>query len=387
MKVALVNNRFSSSHGGLERFACNLARTLLSNGHEVHLFAQSIENVPTGAWQHQIRVARKPAFLRIWSFANKVRSALKNEDFDIVYGLTRTVPLDIYRMGDGVQRHWLALRYPQPLQRWLYCFVNLTHGINLYLEKKVFNPRNCRMWVSNSKLCQDHAVRYLNVERERVRVIYNGVDHAQFNTQAARTSRESVRQNYGIDKEDIAIVYVAHNWRRKGLAVLLRAMARLGQSGCHLHLLVVGRGKPAQFETLISDLALSQRVHFVGATHDVVDYYGAGDLFVLPTQYDPFSNVCLEAMACGLPVITTKENGAAEVVEHGTSGFLQENPDSEEELAQWLEQCLDREKLIEMGQRAEETSKTFTLERNLEETLALFRQIAAEKGADKDARL
>lgn len=387
MKVALVNNRFSSSHGGLERFACNLARALMSNGHEVHLFAQSIENVPAGAWQHQIRVPRKPAFLRIWSFASKVRSAIQKEDFDIVYGLTRTVPLDIYRMGDGVQRHWLALRYPQTWWRWLNCFVNLTHALNLYLEKQVFHPSNCQMWVSNSRLCQDHAVRYLNVERERVRVIYNGVDHAQFNPRTARTNRDLIRQNYGIDKEDIAIVFVAHNWHRKGLAVLLRAMARLGQAGGHLHLFVVGRGKPAQFDTLIRGLALSQRVHFVGATHDVVDYYGAGDLFVLPTQYDPFSNVCLEAMACGLPVITTMENGAAEVVAQGTSGFLQENPDSHEELAKWLEQCLDREKLKEMGERAEETSRAFTLERNLEETLALFRQIAAEKGADKDARL
>lgn len=385
MKIALVNNRFSSSHGGLERFACNLARTLIAGGHEVHLFAQSFADIPVGVRTHLVSVPRKPAVLRIWSFARKVRAAIREDRFDIVYGLTRTVPLDIYRMGDGVQRHWLMLRYPQPLWRWLNSHLNLTHALNLALEKQVFTPENCRMWVANSRLCQEQALHYFNVDRDRVRVVYNGVDHALFNPQRARARRQELRQACKIGDQDIAVIYVAHNWRRKGLSVLLRAMAARINEGGRLHLLVIGRGKKAKFTPLIRDLGLTDRVHFAGSSQNVVDYYGAGDLFVLPTQYDPFSNVCLEAMACGLPIITTAENGAAEVVEHGVSGFIQNDSGCAEELARWLGFCLDREQLARMGLEAVQASRSFTLERNLEETLAVFKQIAVEKGGSGHA--
>ena len=155
--------------------------------------------------------------------------------------------------------------------------------------------------MTNSQLCKRHAQKYYGVPPERIAVIYNGVDHATFDPEKVFIHREKMREVLGLSESDVAILFVAGNWKRKGLDVLLRAVAGLGEKGCSFHVVVVGRGKPAVYRWLVNRLNLEGRVHFNGPTTRVESYYGAGDLLVLPTLYDPFANVCLEAMACGLP--------------------------------------------------------------------------------------
>ena len=375
MKIALINNRFSASHGGLERYACNLTKMLLTRGHEVHLYAQAIQDVPEQAQKHLVHVFKKPSWLRILIFVMQVKRQISSEQYDIVYGLTKAFPLDVYRMGDGVHRHWLAIRFPNPVWRMINCMINFTYAMNLFMESRVFKTKNCRIWVSNSKLCQKHAEQYLNVSPEQLRVIYNGVDQTEFNPVLAKSDRHVTRGEMGLGEDDIAITYIANNWRRKGLGVLLKAISRLGQRGKNIHVLVVGRGNPKKFDNLIKTLNLAQQVHFLGTTKNVIKYYGAGDLFVLPTKYDPFSNVCLEAMACGLPVITTLENGASEIIDIGKTGYVQQDPDSDEELSKLLAECLDISKLAQLGDSAFKVSQGFTLEKNFQETFSLFQEL------------
>jgi UDP-glucose:(heptosyl)LPS alpha-1,3-glucosyltransferase len=141
-----------------------------------------------------------------------------------------------------------------------------------------------------------------------------------------------------------------------------------------VHLLVVGRGRPAPFRRLSRRLGVEERTHFIGATSAVQRYYAAGDLLVLPTLYDPFANVCLEAMACGLPVVTTAGNGAAEIIIPGENGFVQHDPGNAAELASLLAECLDRSRLLHMSDRARETAIPFTCEHNMTQTCTLFQQ-------------
>ncbi len=380
MKVALVNHTFSSSHGGLERFSLNLATALHAHGHEVHAFAQRMEGLPEGIVRHTITSARRPAWWRPLSFQRHVRRSLAGQEFDIVYGLTRFFPLDLYRMGDGVQRHWLRLRYPFAPWRWLNCLLNPVHLVNLYLERRVMQAGNCRHIVTNSHLCREHASRYYGVNFERVRVVYNGVDHALFNPNAVRAFRAEIRSELGLADRDLMILYVSNNWKRKGLAVILKALALLGERGENLHIVVVGRGRPGSFRKLAERLGLAHRLHIVGATSEIQKYYGAGDLLVLPTLYDPFANVCLEAMACGLPVISTTENGASELINSGRNGYVQRNATDSVELAALLEACLDRNRLRAMGECAHRTALPFTREQNMRENLDLFRELLERSG-------
>jgi UDP-glucose:(heptosyl)LPS alpha-1,3-glucosyltransferase len=184
-----------------------------------------------------------------------------------------------------------------------------------------------------------------------------------------------------LDDSDIVILYVSNNWRRKGLAVLISAMALLGQRGASLRLVVVGRGRPAPFLRLARRLGLNERIRFVSPTREVQRYYAAGDLLVLPTVYDPFANVCLEAMACGLPVVTTAGNGAAELIRAGENGYVQSDPGDASELAGLLAHCLDLQRLRHMGERARETAIPYSRERNMEQTLGFFQWLLTGRGA------
>lgn len=379
MKIALVNKTFSLSHGGAERFSVNLARVLHREGHEVQVFAHRAEDLPEGVPVHTVPMARKPAFWRIVSFAGNVRRMLAAQDFDIVYGLTQIYPQDLHRMGGGIHRHWMRIRYPFAPLRWLNYLVNPAHLANIWLEGHIYRIGNYRRIVTNSRLCQGHARQYYGVPAERTAVIYNGVDHETFNPDGVQRYRAEVRRELGLGDDDLVLLFVASNWKRKGLDVILRALSALGRKGSALHVLVVGRGKPAPFKALAAQIGVSERIHFVGPSSQVERYYGAGDLLVLPTLYDPFSNVCLEGMACGLPVITTSANGAAEIVRDGENGYVQQDPRSALELAHCLEQCLDAQRRDAMARAARETSLAYTPERNMRETLDLCREVVTEQ--------
>jgi UDP-glucose:(heptosyl)LPS alpha-1,3-glucosyltransferase len=371
MKIALVNHSFSLSHGGLERFSVNLATALHQEGHEVHAIAQRFSDLPAAVQTHPLSVPRKPSFWRIFSFHRVAAQAVQADSFDIVYGLVRFFPLDVYRMGDGVQKHWMRIRYPFSLWRWLNYLINPAHLCNLYLERRILTAPGCRI-VTNSRLCKEHPQQYYGVSAERIQVVYNGVNHQVFNPQQMAALRPAVREELGLGNEAIAVLHISNNWKRKGLAVLLEAVDRLGAKGAKVHVIVVGRGRAAPFRKLAGRLGLTARLHLVGESSQVQRYYAAGDLMVLPTLYDPFSNVCLEAMACGLPVITTAANGAAELIRPGQNGYVQQDPLDAEELARWLGKCLEPEVLESMGTVAWQTSLPFTREKNMQETIGVF---------------
>jgi UDP-glucose:(heptosyl)LPS alpha-1,3-glucosyltransferase len=379
MKIALVNKTFSLSHGGAERFSVNLATAFCREGHDVHVFANRAEDLPDEVVVHTVPSPQKPAVRRVLSFPRQVRKLLITDEYDIVYGLTQIYPQDLHRMGGGIHRHWMRIRYPFAPWRWCNYLFNMTHLMNIYLEKQIYRPDNYRRIVTNSRLCAKHARQYYDVPPERIAVIYNGVDHHTFNPEKVGSHREDVRGGLGLEEKDLVFLFVASNWQRKGLDVLIRAVSTLGIKGKSCHVLVVGRGKPSPFVKLARQLGLENRVHFVGPTREIQRYYAAGDLMVLPTLYDPFANVCLEAMACGKPVITTSANGAAEIIRPGETGFVQKDPRSYIELALLLEKCLDREKRMAMGRRAREISLDFTLRKNLMETIDVCRQVQAEK--------
>ncbi len=380
MKIALINKTFSLSHGGGERFSLNLATALWREGHDVHIFAQQVDSLPEQVTLHLIPVVR-PSFRRILSFAKQVRAMMAGETFDIVYGLTQVFPQDLHRMGGGIHRHWMQVRFPFAPWRWLNYLVSPVHLANLYLESRIYHTGNFRHIVTNSQLCKRHAQEYYGIPPERISVIYNGVDCATFDPEKVVFHRDLMREKLGLRRKDVAILFIASNWKRKGLDVLLRAVAFLGEKGRPFHVVVVGRGKPESFRKQIQRLGLGLRVHFTGHTKEVAKYYGVGDLLVLPTLYDPFANVCLEAMACGLPVVTTAANGVAEIIRPGENGFVQQDPSNEQELGVFLEHLLPEKHRSKIGQAAQDTAIEFTTERNMAETLELCLHVLEEKSA------
>jgi UDP-glucose:(heptosyl)LPS alpha-1,3-glucosyltransferase len=183
----------------------------------------------------------------------------------------------------------------------------------------------------------------------------------------------------GIPSDVSVVLFISNNWKRKGLSTILQALALLNQEVSPYHLIVVGRGNPRPFLKMSRKLYLLDRVHFVGFTHDVQKFYSAADLFVFPSFYDSFGNVCLEAMACELPVIASASSGASEIIREGANGYVLKDANNAEELSHLLEICSDRVKLRNMGQAARETSEQYTWQENVLKNLDVCRRIIDKK--------
>jgi UDP-glucose:(heptosyl)LPS alpha-1,3-glucosyltransferase len=375
VKIALVRKDFSPKGGGGERYSVDLARALRDFGHEVHVFSHRYEQLK-GISFHTVAVPFKPFGLQNWIFAKNVRLALSRNEFDIVNGLSQIYPQDIYRLGDGIHKHWLSVRRPTIFSH-LYDKVSPRHRLLLHLEKKIFSPGNYKRIIANSELCKQHAINYYKVPPQLVDVIYCGVDFAIFNS-SVRNEGSQLRTSLGIGREPIVVLFVGTNYGRKGLDTLLQAISRLKYKEKY-RLLVVGKGNIPRYQRLAQRLGLQEITIFCGFQEKMPPFYGAADIFVLPSYYDPFGNVCLEAMACGLPVITTRETGVSELMAHGKSGFVLEHPDNIRALANWLESLIDPELRRSMGAEAQEQAALLTIERNAKHTILAYERVLEDK--------
>jgi UDP-glucose:(heptosyl)LPS alpha-1,3-glucosyltransferase len=376
LKIALITKRVSQSLGGAERVSANLAGKLSKAGHDVHICTGHMDTALEGTETHLIKTVKWLSPLRLLSFQRKVRNILRKEKFDLVYSLCQVYPVDIYRVGDGIHRHWMKVLYPNTLQRWLKYLTSLVHLVMRFLEGRIFSKGNCSFFITNSMLVKDQIIEYFHIPGEKIKVIYNGVDHNAFNV-GVKKYRNEMRRQYGIEEKDLVILFVSNNWERKGLATIIEAIAKTGTG--KIRLLIVGRGNKKRYFSLAGNKKISpEKIIFTGRTGDVEKYYGMSDIFILPSRYEPFANVCLEAMACGLPVITTKTNGASEVIMHGRNGFILDDWRDSSGLANIVKDMTVESLRREIGENAAETAQNYTWERHLEETRRVFDLIVAQ---------
>jgi len=370
LKIALITKRVSQSLGGVERVSVNLAGKLAEAGHDVHIFTGQIDAAIEGTETRLIKTVAWLAPLRLLSFQRIVRSMLRKEKFDLVYSLCQVYPVDIYRVGDGIHRHWMKVQYPGFLLRWMNYLTSLVHLVMRFLEGKIFQDGSRRLFITNSQLVKDQIIQYFPVSEEMIKVIYNGVDHTIFSKEL-KAFRGEMRREYRIDDEDLIVLFVSNNWERKGLATIIEAIAKTGNR--NIRLLVVGRGNMRRYSSLARKKKINTgQIIFTGRTGDVGKYYGMADIFVLPSRYEPFANVCLEAMACGLPVVTTKTNGASELIKGGENGFLLEAWDDSRGLSEIINKLSDKRTRKGIGHNAADTAKSYTWEKHLAETEAIF---------------
>ncbi len=319
LHIALVRQRYNP-YGGAERFVANAMRALDADGAELTLVTR---HWPSGAESQALLC--DPFYLgnvwRDWGFARCVCRSLAQREFDLVQSHERLPCCDVYRAGDGVHREWLAQRRRVlgPIAR-LGVALNPYHRYVLGAEQRLFASPQLKAVICNSHMVKEEIRRHFGFPEEKLHVVYSGVDLDAFHPGLAEQHRAAVRRRLGIAAGATVFLFVGSGFERKGLAATLRALAALPDGA---HLLVVGKDKKlAHFRRLAGRLGLAERIAFLDGQEDVKPYYGAADAFVLPTLYDPFPNAALEAFACGLPVITSRKSGAAELVVPGVNGFV-----------------------------------------------------------------
>ena len=353
----------------------DLARALRDSGHEVHVFAHRYETLK-GLSFHSVAVPVKPFGLQSWVFAKNARLAVDRNEFDIVNGLSQIYPQDVYRMGDGIHKHWLD-QHPGNTFTRIWNTISPRHRLILNIERKIFTAENYKRIVAISHLCKQHAITYYNVPFNLIDVIYCGVNFDVFNS-SVRNEGELLRKNLGIDRKTIVVLFVGMNFARKGLASLLRAVSQLRDKERY-RILIIGKGNVPRYMKLARELGLNGICLFCGFQDGMPAFYGCADVFVLPSYYEPLGNACLEAMACGLPVIATRETGASELILHGRSGFIMDTPENPLALANWLEALEDQDLRRSMGAEARGQVAFLTIERNVKQTILAYEKALENK--------
>lgn len=314
MRIAVIREECSFTKGGAERYAANLSNSLAALGHEVCVLSAKFGEGLNPAIRHvPIMVNRLTSASRTRSFHENAQKALVGLDVERVFALSRSFPADAFRVSDPIHRYWMHIRYPNPITRALQA-INPRHRTILNIEDAIFNPANTSVIVTNSELsktiiCENHAF-----PAERIHVVYNGVDLKTFSPAAVPPVTLSA--------EGVRLLFVGQDFKRKGLGPLVRAIAQLKSCGVKCQLRVVGRDKTEPYVRLARELGAEDVISFEGPSGKIQEAYRQADLLVFPSLYDPFANVCLEALACGLPVLTTTTNGSSEIVTEGQDGYI-----------------------------------------------------------------
>ena len=316
-RLAIVRQKYNP-HGGAERFVARALGALAARGGlDVTLLAREWQEGAGAAWRHEKIAPRYVTRLgRDRGFARAAQRRFG--DFDLVQSHERIPGAAIFRAGDGIHASWLEQqdRVLGPAARLARALTPYHHYL-LAAESEMFRHPALRTVICNSRIVRDDIARRFAVPEDKLVLIYNGVDTAAFSPDLAR-HRALKRREWGIPDDAPVLAYVGSGFERKGVATALDAIAPYPQ----LHLLVAGRDKHARrYRRRAGRLGIAARTHFLDAVADTRPVYGAADALILPTLYDPFPNVCVEAFACGLPVFTSPMCGAADWIVEGRNGW------------------------------------------------------------------
>lgn len=376
MRIALIRQKYTP-FGGAERYMARLVEGLAAAGHEVHILAAQWDaGGDARVTLHRVPIARKPGWLKSLTFSLGCKKIIESERFDVVFSLERTLRQDVYRAGDGCHRIWLRQKQlGKGVLSWLATYLSPFQLAYLRLERKLFTDERLKAIIANSRRGKAEIVELYGVDPAKIHVIYNGIDAAAFPLEQRERLRLELAERYGL-KDELRILYVGSGFARKGVPALIEAAAKLT---IPFRLFIVGKGRTSGLKRRAEQLGISERVEFTGPVRDVEKYYLGCDVFAFPTLYDPFSNATLEAMACGLPVVTSSFNGVSELIEEGESGFVLRDPINAAEIARCIEKMSGEETRREMGRRAQLAVQGLTMEQNTRESLAVIESVLKAK--------
>lgn len=387
MKIGICYESVVPARGGCETYIADLIRRLVADRHEVHLYAEERDAaaLPKHVVFHAIMPTAGPRFLKPWRFAAACARAVDREGHDVVLGFVKTWRQDVLipqgglhvasaeyglrKYGNGVER-LVAL-----IGKWL----SPSYWSFLLLERRQYLGRDRPLIIVPSRFVEEHLKRFYGISGQRVRVIPNAIDPGRFIARDRLRLREEMRKRLGIGPDEPTALFVGHNYRLKGLDTLLKALSL--RPDLPVRVLVCGSARIGRYQRQVKRLGLEDRVHLLGFFPEVRQAFFAADFLVHPTFYDPCSLVVLEALACGLPVITTACNGAAELLHPPEDGLVIEDPGDAEGLGRCIEQFCDSERRRAAAEAARRTAATWTFEHHYRMVMKVLEEAVRVRAA------
>ncbi|AOM41749.1 glycosyltransferase family 4 protein [Xenorhabdus hominickii] len=318
LRLAIVRQKYRLD-GGAERFISRALEALDQQQLELNVITRSWQGESNTNWHiHLCNPIKYGRISRESGFAKSARHLWQKEQFDLVQSHERIAGCDIYRAGDGVHISWLHQR-ARILSNWKakWLFNDRYHRYVMKAEKEMYSDPALKQVICNAEMVKKEIIEQFGVSENKISVIYNAIDSNKF-FPADEQTRLAWRKQYEVPPTVKCLIYVGSGFERKGLSAAIKTVARTGD-----HLLVVGKDKEQKkYQDIADSLGCRHRIHFMGLQKNTLPFYQMSDALLLPTLYDPFPNVVLEAMACGLPVITSTTCGGAEFITEGKNGFV-----------------------------------------------------------------
>jgi UDP-glucose:(heptosyl)LPS alpha-1,3-glucosyltransferase len=389
MHLALNFRRVDPSRGGAETYVADLCRYLVGAGHRVDLFAEGLADgyLPTDINLVKVNAPGRTKSERILNFARNSEVALLQAQHDCSIGFINTWAHDVIIPQGGVHQGSItanAQRFPAPFRQ-LYLLgkaANPKQWIYQSIERRQYQADRRVRVVAVSNMVKRHIEEFHHVPRNQIYVVPNAIDPERLIVGQPGAVRCAFRNRLGLEPGDLVGLFAAHNFALKGLKPLLEALAgrrKRAEGSRPIHLLVCGSGEPAPYRRLANRLGIGELVRFLGFCPEVEACYWSSDFFVQPTYYDPCSLVVMEALACGLPVITTAQNGASELLADGREGYILTAPDELGELIAALDHMTDDAARSAMSEHAARLGRMQTFDKHVARLIAIFEEVAAAR--------
>jgi UDP-glucose:(heptosyl)LPS alpha-1,3-glucosyltransferase len=398
MNIAFCYESVLPARGGCETYIADLARRLLADRHEVHLYAcrWDEQTLPRGIQYHAIPQRWSPRFLKPWRFGRLCLKAMADQRHDVTMGFDKTWGLDVLYPQGGLHaacaQHNLR-KHARPFVRQLARIAksfDAAHWSYSLLERRQYLSNQPTSIIVNSNMVRDHFMRYYHIAPGQLQVVRSAIDPQRFPEQDRLRCRAACREQYGIAPQEVVGLFAAMNYHLKGLEPLLHATQRLFArpefvgNPPPFRLMIVGNPRARAYQRLAHRLGISDVVRFVGYCAEMRNAYFAADFLVHPTFYDPCSLVVLEALACGLPIITTRYNGASELLHTSgphQDGYVLSDPHDHQQLAWCLAQMMDAGRRHTLAQAARRTATQWTFEQHYRQLMTVLVEAAKRKQA------
>ena len=378
MRIALTHTRFQR-HGGVEGIIFHLARGLLAAGDEVHVFCDRWEHLEHERLRfHRVRPLRAGEACKVWSFDRRLRRALDRHELDIVHGFTKTSRQDVYTDGSGTleafERFSLPARDPlrRILRRW-----GPHRRVVARLEAERYRRGSFRRVIAMSKMALGQVAGRYGLGDGEIEVVYNGVDLEAFSPAVRQRERAAVRAQLGLGDVPV-VLFVGNDDRRKGADLLVRAVARAGAGDApRWRCVLAGRLRDeARLRRIAAEGGVT--LDLLGPRSDIPRLLAAADALALPSRFDIFGQVVLEAMAAGVPPLVSRAAGASELVDHDEDGWLF-GADDGEGLTEGLRRLAAPDRREAMGRKARRTAEAHSQDAHVRRVREIYAEVLAEK--------
>ena len=385
-KIAFALEKFSSYAGGAELYTVSLATTLVENRWDVHFFGEAWDGEPKDAHFHEIYIPRfLPSWIKMLLFAWKHKKMTEKQHYDVVMGFGNTIYMNVYQSHGGVHQLSTARKvYAENnvirrIVKRISILLSMKQWVRAWIESAPFrlNPRP--KIVAIAHMIKKDMESFFHTNADEIEIIYNGVDTERYNSSLRQRMRGQLRAQWGVSENDIVFLFVSYDLKKKGIEPLVEAAAKLKRTGNENFKVVVVGGQPYRsLVRLIEHLGLQDPFIFAGRIKSIDEFYANSDVFVLPTYYDACSLVVIEAMASGIPSITTIFNGASGIIVDGKNGYIISHPPDPSDLADKMHLLMDKEKRQRMSEEAFRTGQEYSAESNHREMMRVLDDAARD---------